>query len=134
MTGRQPNRARRQHAPSACRPERASTIEWDDDIPPHLWWVVRYKVAMRTAFYLTVRISAEHLRARVVEHIAVNWWRSCCHGGHPDGLDGVYRDYCRDVEQDIDPKATDKTWEVHRVWTNHAAVLGGEIEAVEPRP
>lgn len=105
-----------------------------DEVPTVLWWEVRYNAAMRAAFYLTVRIDQPHLRNRVIEHVAVCWWRSCGAGGHPDGLDGIFREYCRDVERDMDPTAKDKGWEAHRVWTNHAVLLGDEADAVHPRP
>jgi hypothetical protein len=104
------------------------------DIPAELWWRLRYHAALRAACYLTIRIDQPHLRMRVVEHLAVCWWRSCANGGHPNGLDGLFRDYCRDVERDVDPKPRDTTWELHRVWTNHAVLLGGELDEVCSRP
>jgi hypothetical protein len=60
--------------------------------------------------------------------------RSCLNGGHPNGLDGFFRDYCRDVEHDVDRKARDTSWELHRVWTNHAVILGDELGEVCSRP
>ncbi len=104
------------------------------DIPAELWWQVRYDVAMRAACYLTIRIDQPHLRMRVVEHVAVCWWRCCLYGGHPEGLDGLFDEYCRDVEHDLDRQAREMTWEAHRVWTNHAVMLGGELDEVCPRP
>jgi hypothetical protein len=81
-----------------------------------------------------IRIDQPHLRMRVVEHVAVNWWRCCLNGGHPGGLDGLFDDYCRDVERDVDRQARDMTWELHRVWTNHAVLLGDEPDEVCWRP
>jgi hypothetical protein len=106
----------------------------DELIPDTLWWELRYHAAMRAACYVTIRIDAHHLRARVVEHVAVCWWRCCLHGGHPDGLDGFFRDYCRDVEHDVDRQAKDVSWELHRVWTNHAVMLGSDPDEVCRRP
>jgi hypothetical protein len=106
----------------------------DELFPPGFWWWVRYHVALRAACYLTIRIRQPHLRVRVVEHIAVCWWRSCLAGGHPGGFDGVFRDYCADVEHDRDPQARDVDWDLHRVWTNHAVLIGGERDEVCWRP
>src|SRR5690349_13445104 len=96
------------------------------DIPSELWWQVRFHAALEAATYVTIRIQQPHLRLRVIEHVAVNWWRSTLYGGHSGGLDGLFDDYCRDVERDVDRQARDMTWELHRVWTNHAVLLGDE--------
>lgn len=106
----------------------------DDDPPADFWWRLRYYAALRSTCYLTIRIDQPHLRMRVVEHVAVCWWRCCCLADHLIGLDGLFQDYCRDVERDVDRKARDTSWELHRVWTNHAVMLGGQRDEVCWRP
>lgn len=104
------------------------------DIPAEFWWKIRYEVALVAALDVNCRIDQHHLRVRVVEHLAACWWHAHLHGGHPDGFTGFLLDYSRDVERDADPGCRDIGWELHRVWTNHAALLGGEVDAVHPRP
>jgi hypothetical protein len=128
-----PNGGRRSGVRAAGRCARPNhSLDLQDDLGGE-WWRVRYHVAMRAACYLTIRIRQPHLRARVVEHMAVCWWRCCANGGYPDGLSGLFREYCADVERDVDVGTSDRDWELHRVWTNHAAVLGGDLDEVHDR-
>lgn len=46
----------------------------------------------------------------------------------------LFLDYRADVERDADPEARNPDWGLHRVWTNHAALLGGERDTVCRRP
>lgn len=72
--------------------------------------------------------------AAAIEHIAVNWCRVKEGGNHPEDFDGFWRDYQRSVEMDVDPLADNPDRELLRVWTNHAAILRGELDMVFPRP
>jgi hypothetical protein len=102
--------------------------------PTELWWQIRFFAAMEAAYDITLRINQRHLRLRVIDHIAAHWWHAYTVGGQQRrGLKGFFLDYCRDVECDIDPQVYNRDWELHRVWTNHAAVLGGDLDRVHPR-
>jgi hypothetical protein len=91
-----------------------------------LRWEFKLLVTLNTGTYLAIRLDEVELRARVVEHLAVGWWHGCQVGGHPGGFAGFFCRYTQDVERDADPTASDRDWDLHRVWTNHASLLHGK--------
>lgn len=83
---------------------------------------LRFWVAVRVAYDVTVWIGPADLRQALIEHIT-DRWRQCLQvGGHEEGFDGFFRDYCAIVERDIVRGQPDDLdiWEYQRVWLNHA--------------
>jgi hypothetical protein len=99
-------------------------------------WELKFLIALRAGGAISHHIGQPELRANVVEHITVNWCR-CVESGEPPEFDDFLDGYCASVELDVDPRATGtkrRDWEHHRVWTNHAALLRGELDMVHSRP
>jgi hypothetical protein len=100
-------------------------------------WEVRHQVAVRASCYIGHHIQQDFLLVTVLSHIAVQWCRYIEHIGPDLDWDEFFDGYRADVERDVDPRALKTghhTWEYHRVWTNHAALLRGEFDQVCPRP
>jgi hypothetical protein len=97
---------------------------------------LKFLVALRVVCPISHHIHLPHLRADVVEHIAVNWCRRVEVDDAAD-FDDFFDDYNASVELDFDERVVGvkrRTWERLRVWTNHAALLRGEPHMVCPRP
>ena len=94
-------------------------------------WELRHHVALRAVYYLSLRLDDIDLRAAALDHVAAMWALSV-NAGLVD-FDKFFVGYCNDVERDTVPEmmaTSDSSWELHRVWTNHALVLRGEQDTI----
>nr|BFE62467.1 hypothetical protein GCM10020063_069930 [Dactylosporangium thailandense] len=98
---------------------------------------LRYLVALRACYYLTLHIRHLRFRERVIEDVALKFAQIFV-TVDDDSLDfnGFFDAYCAEVQVAIDPamlRAHEHEIEYRRVWTNHAAVLSGLPQLVQPR-
>ena len=98
-----------------------------EDCDRCLVWELRYLVAVRVAYYLTIHIRDPRLRETVIAHVATAWVLCVSNSSHRAGFERFFADYCTDVERNLDPTLQNTARhaaEFRRVWTNHALTLG----------
>jgi hypothetical protein len=99
-------------------------------------WQLRFEVAVRASYYLTIHVAELELRTAIIDDLAANWAVSVRDRSTDGGFRRFFADYCRDVEREIDASTkntSDHRFEYRRVWVNHARCLRGEFDLVTSR-
>jgi hypothetical protein len=99
-------------------------------------WELRYLVAVRASYYVSLHIKQPELRETVLNHIAAAWAHCIRRGSHTKGFHAFFTAYRADVERDVDPHLRNTPahpTEYRRIWTNHAHALRGQLTQIQPR-
>jgi hypothetical protein len=96
-------------------------------------WELRYLVAIRAGYYLTLHIRETALREAVLDHLCAAWILRF-RDGAPNTFRQFFAEYCRDVETDMHPLHRNHPAELRRVWTNHARILRDDLNRIGARP
>jgi hypothetical protein len=91
---------------------------------PCLMWELRYRVAARASYYLTIRIREPALRERVLEDIVGSWWRICMNNERRTGFGTFLAAYIADVERNVAQPGRDVDLACRNAWNDHALAIG----------
>jgi hypothetical protein len=97
-----------------------------EDCEHCLTWQVRYCVAVDAAHYISRYLPETKLRVAVLDDVAAAWVECLANGGHAEGFQGFFDEYCIRVEHNVDKRLHASPCyaaEFRREWSYHAVAV-----------